>query len=149
MEALPPGVLDGVASSFPWWDGQAEWFWDELALLREKAPVIVAPEAFDGEFGAAVAAVEGARLAASAMLGDGWLVPARLLDEAAPWAEAAAQPGAAIPLLGSGPVLALARADAEDLRRASKVAVLLANLDPQRRARRGRGDAPRPARRRR
>ena len=134
-DALPVGVLDGVASSFPWWDGQADWFWDELAALRAKAPVVVSPEAFDGDFGAIVTEVEQARLAASALLGDGWLVPARLLDAAAPWAEAAAQPGAATSLLGSGPVLALAkvgaRAGATDRRRAWRASVLLANFDPQ------------------
>ena len=141
-DALPAGVLDGVASSFPWWDGRADWFWDELAALRAKAPVIVSPEAFDGDFGAIVAEIEQARLAASALIGDGWLVPARLLDAAAPWASAASEPGAAMSLLGSGPVLALAkterteataeaRGDATDLRRARRASVLLANFDPQ------------------
>jgi starch synthase (maltosyl-transferring) len=131
LAEIPAGVLDGLASSFPWWDGRADWFWTELAALRAKAPVVVSPEPFDGDFGAVVHEVEPARLAVSAVVGDGWLVPARLLAAATPWAKAAAQPGTAIGLLGSGPVLALARADADDLRQARHAAVLVANLDPQ------------------
>ena len=131
LSALPAGVLDGVASSFPWWDGRADWFWDELAALREKAAVVVSPEAFDGDFGGEIPEIEDARLAASALLGDGWIVPARLLKTAAPWAGVAARAGAAQSLLGSGPLLALARPDHADLRRARRASVLVANLDPQ------------------
>lgn len=131
LDALPPGVLSGVASSFPWWDGRAPWFWDEMTRLRRAAPVYVAPETFDGEFGTAIPTLRPARLAASALLGDGWIVPARLLEAAGPWAKESGMPGEVVPLLGSGPVLGIARAERADLRRPGRLQVLLANLDPQ------------------
>ena len=40
VAALPPGILDLVASSLPWWDGEAAWFWRELDALRAVAPVV-------------------------------------------------------------------------------------------------------------
>ena len=74
---------DYVVSSLPWWDGQAEWFWDELAWLQRVAPVLACPEA---PFATRAAATvhDPAQLAATlrraaslaCALGDGWLVPA-------------------------------------------------------------------------
>ncbi len=73
---------DYVVPSLPWWDGQAEWFWDECRALRQVAPLLACPEA---PFGPRVAAAvhDPARLSATlrrvagfaCMMGDGWLVP--------------------------------------------------------------------------
>jgi starch synthase (maltosyl-transferring) len=74
---------DYLVSSLPWWDGQASWFWDELAVLRQVAPVLSCPEApFDRRLAATVhdPALLAATLRRAAglavMLGDGWMVPA-------------------------------------------------------------------------
>ncbi len=82
-EALPE--LAGawyVVSSLPWWDLQADWFWDELNALREIAPVLSCPEVPFGPR-AAAAVHDPARLTATlrrsaalaCAIGDGWLVP--------------------------------------------------------------------------
>ncbi len=73
---------DFVVSSMPWWDGEAGWFWDELAALRKVAPVLHVPEA---PFGSRLAASihdpallpPMMRRAASmaCALGDGWIMP--------------------------------------------------------------------------
>ncbi len=72
-----------VCSSQAWWDYRAAWFWDELAVLRQVAPVLACPEA---PFGARAAAgvQDPARLAdtlrraasVAVITGEGWLVPA-------------------------------------------------------------------------
>ena len=130
MAALPVGILDGVTSSFPWWDGQAPWFWDEAGLLRSKAPLYVAPEPLGDSFAALTPSLARARLAAAAFIGDGWIVPEPHLAAALALAPEL-RPGTTASLLGPGPVLALARTDRPDLRRAHHVQLLLANLDPQ------------------
>ena len=40
LDTLPPGSLDLVASSLPWWDGHAGWLWREAAALTRIAPVV-------------------------------------------------------------------------------------------------------------
>ena len=77
------GGADFVVPSLPWWDGQAEWFWDECAMLRRLAHLLACPET---PFGPRVAASvhDPARLGATlrraaglaCVFGDGWLVPA-------------------------------------------------------------------------
>jgi starch synthase (maltosyl-transferring) len=85
---LPRTLLPGlrgvsyVVSSLPWWDGEADWFWDELDALAQVAPVLACPEApFGPRLAAAIhnPAKLGATLRRAASLacatGDGWLVP--------------------------------------------------------------------------
>ena len=76
------GAASFLVSSLPWWDFQADWFWDELADLRRIAPVLACPEAPFGPRTAA--AVHDPALVASTLrraaglacaIGDGWLVP--------------------------------------------------------------------------
>ena len=74
---------DYVVPSLPWWDGEADWFWQECTALRQVGRLLACPEA---PFGPRVAAAvhDPARLAATlrrsagiaAMVGDGWLVSA-------------------------------------------------------------------------
>ena len=71
-----------VVSSLAWWDFRADWFWDELADLRQIAPVLACPEAPFGPR-AAAGVHDPARVAAmlrrvagmACATGDGWLVP--------------------------------------------------------------------------
>ena len=85
MGAESLGRLSGascVAASLAGWDGRAAWFWDQMALLRQVAPVLACPEdPFGARIGGAVhdpaqllpALRQAAGLACLA--GDGWLVP--------------------------------------------------------------------------
>jgi starch synthase (maltosyl-transferring) len=45
METLAGADFAGVFSSLPWWDRRASWFVEELAILRQVAPIIACPEA--------------------------------------------------------------------------------------------------------
>ncbi|WP_158744717.1 maltotransferase domain-containing protein [Acidisphaera sp. L21] len=70
-----------VVSSLPWWDFRGDWFWDELAALRQIAPVIACPESpFDPRAAAAVhdpaliAATLRRAAGMAAAIGDGWMV---------------------------------------------------------------------------
>ena len=53
--------LQGVLSSLAWWDGRAEWFQDELRVLRDVAPVLAAFPDGDAELrrGLGFAVAEG------------------------------------------------------------------------------------------
>ena len=166
--AWTPGVLqpayaalagaDYVVPSLPWWDGVADWFWDECRALRQVAPLLACPEA---PFGTRLAATvhDPARLAATlrraaglaCMVGDGWLVPAgfetgarRKLDRQpepgsvyvdlaamnARIAEGSSLPGEAQPLTGAGAApLALLHTDAADARFATTARLALLNTD--------------------
>ena len=74
--------LDLVFCSLPWWNFHDDWLWDEIAALRDVAPVAAAPEE---PFGRRLAAqwqnpvllrpfyLRALRLAA--VLGSGWLLP--------------------------------------------------------------------------
>ena len=71
-----------VVSSLPWWDMEAEWFWGELAALRQIAPVLTCPEAPFGRRTAAsvhnpaeLAATIKRAASLACATGDGWLVP--------------------------------------------------------------------------
>ena len=82
-DALPAlAGVDHFVSSLAWWDGKADWFWDELAALQEIAPVLACPEAPFGMRAAAsvhdpalLAATLRLRAALAVATGDGWLVP--------------------------------------------------------------------------
>ncbi len=85
---MPRDMLPGlrgvsyVASSLPWWDMRSDWFWDEMAVLRDIAPVLACPEAPFGPRAAAavhnpamLAATLRRAAAVAAATGDGWIVP--------------------------------------------------------------------------
>jgi starch synthase (maltosyl-transferring) len=65
--------LDYVFSSFPWWDGEASWFWREYSALRQISPVLHSAEApFGPRLGAAVRKY---RISLACLLGTGWMLP--------------------------------------------------------------------------
>ena len=115
LDRIAPGVLDLVASSLPWWDGESDWLWAELARLRRIAPVV----ADSGD--------DPARQTLAAILGDGWMTQGAAAP-GAPDAEAlvklrrrfAALPHASLVSAGGGPAYAVLRSDAPDHRAASK-----------------------------
>jgi len=122
VASLPDGAVDYVACSLPWWDGQADWIWRELGLLRRIAPVI------------APAGEQTGHLAAC--LADGWM--RRLSDEDgaevkrlnALRTQPAFGAGPARLLSGAGQaVKALLRTDAADPRQARRAALFLLNPD--------------------
>jgi starch synthase (maltosyl-transferring) len=123
VEGLPPGTVDFVACSLPWWDGQSDWLWRELDLLHRVAPVIVpAGPHHDG---------------LAALLADGWMRDAArpATADVAALNELRAEPGfgagPARLLSGPGqPVTALLRTDAADPRSSRKATLVLLNLDP-------------------
>ena len=122
VAGLPESVVDYVACSLPWWDGQADWIWRELDMLRRIAPV-VAPA---GEHAGHLAA----------LLADGWV--RRLSEENggevkrlnALRTQASFGIGPARLLSGAGQaVTALQRTDAADARQARQAALFLLNSD--------------------
>ncbi len=123
VAALPEGVVDYVACSLPWWDGQADWLWQELGLFRRIAPV-VAPAGRHQD-------------AMAALLADGWM--RRLPDQAEAAEVERLNALRAQPAFGSGParllsgagqaVTALLRTDAADPRQARQAALFLLNAD--------------------
>ena len=120
LQQLEPGTLDLVASSTFQWDGEAGWFWRELAMLRTVAPVVCD------------AGQHGGRAALGAFLGDGWMSTGEGIEVAAlnevmrdrlsglPFAQLVSPPDSA--------VVAVLRTDAADPRRARHGAVCLAGL---------------------
>jgi starch synthase (maltosyl-transferring) len=151
MLALRGQGLAGIFSSFPWWDLRSAWFWDELAVLRQAAPVIHAPEAPFGQriAGSVQDPAEAPALyhraaILAATLGEGWMALAgaetaagadlrpiiRGLNQLAD--RSAALRGAAPPVLPAGtggPVLAVLRTDAADRRYAHCAAMAVVNTD--------------------
>ena len=132
LQAIQPGTVDLVASSLPFWDGEGEWVWRELDLLRRIAPVV-----------APASSSAGPHAAVAAMLADGWMAPL-------PGAAAGAGPRAdatalnrlrASPGFGAGPgrlltapgstVLALLRTDTPDPRQAAQGTLLVLNTSSQ------------------
>jgi len=124
LAALPPGTVDFVACSLPWWDGQADWLWRELETLRRVAPVIAPAGGHHGGL--------------AALLADGWMRDFPGASETADVerlnalrALPAFDAGVAQRLSSPGqPVLAILRTDAIDPRRAQKATLALLNLDP-------------------
>ena len=120
LQDLAPGTLDLVASSMPWWDGEAGWFWRETAMLRDVAPVVCD------------AGAHGDRAALAAILGDGWMTTA---DDTAAKALNAAKRGelsglsfARLVSPPDGATLAVLRTDAADPRQARRGAVCVAGM---------------------
>ncbi len=134
LRALPPGAVDLVASSLPFWDGAGEWLWQELDLLRRIAPVI-----------APVASHSASHAAMAASLAEGWMAPipggssapGTMRDmDAASLNRLRASPGfgagQARPLTAPGSaVLALLRTDTPDPRGATQGTLLLLNSSSQ------------------
>ncbi len=111
---IPPGILDAVSSSLPWWDGHAPWLWDEIARLRRIAPVIMPAASNPGE--------RARWLHLAATLGDGWLVPAA---DALGLPDAIPQGGTHVLSAPGAPVLAVLRTDAQDMRQANTATLVL------------------------
>ena len=114
LDAIPPGTLDAVSSSLPWWDGHAAWIWAELTALERIAPVVLP---------AASAADDRPRwLHLAATLGDGWLVPA---GSVAGLPDTAARGGRHVLSAPGVPVLAVLRTDTPDMRQACSATLVL------------------------
>ena len=114
LPAIPPGVLDAVSSSLPWWDGHAAWLWAELAALERIAPVILP---------AATSADDRPRwLHLAAMLGDGWLVPA---GDATGLRAVTVCGGRHVLSAPGAPILAVLRTDTPDMRQAHTATLAL------------------------
>ncbi len=118
--------LHGVLSSLAWWDGKADWFAAELAVLRRVAPVL-APLPSDPDAGLR-------RLLGLAVAdGIGWIVPAgaAAADEAARLAAIADQTrDLGLPHLLSSPgqaVTAILRGTTDDPRTSQDATLLLLN----------------------
>ncbi len=131
---------DGLFTSLPWWDGQADWLWEETDALLDVAPLIGldgVPEG-PGHAGARHEVAPGL----AAMLGQGWLhVPAAHDDSAvlrrlnaglAGEAALAARVRPHLPTGEAGPVISLLRCDATELRTATRAALAVVNTDPLR-----------------
>ncbi len=133
MHALAGHGLDGVFSSYPWWDLRAPWFWDELEVLRQAAPVLHALHAP----GAPATADERRAATLAVCLGRGWMatapapVFARDLNALIAQTSLLQGSGAPVPTAGTGsPVLAVLRTDTPDRRQASRALIALANTNP-------------------
>ena len=130
LRLIPAAAVDLVASSLPFWDGEAEWLWRELDELCRIAPVVVP-----------AGSVPAANATLAAMLAQGWMVT--MPDGAAPGHEAVADDVGALNRMratasfGTGParvlsapgepVLALLRTDTPDPRFAAHGTLLLLN----------------------
>ena len=125
IAALTDIGLDGVQSSLAWWNWQDGWFEDELAMLRQVAPVIapLEPAQLVGE------AALGRALALCAGIGLGWIAaPGETATAAAALAGRIGGYGKAARLSASdAPVQAFLRGDAADPRWSRKAAILLIN----------------------
>ncbi len=129
---------DGVFASLPWWDGRADWLWEEAAELAEVAPVL----GLDGIPQGPYHATAGRRMppGLAAVLGQGWLhVPAAQEDAAelrrlnaaiAGETALSARVPARLPTGEAGPVISLLRADCADLRHAKRATLAVVNTDP-------------------
>ena len=110
LDAMSPGSVDLVASSLPWWDGEAEWFWQEHDKLRRIAPVV-------SPVGDA-----GRDLAIAVAMGDGLLLEAGISVPPAP---------EILPhvrrLPATGRIVGLLRTDSPDPRQATRATLDLVN----------------------
>ena len=117
ITTLPPGTLDLVASSLPWWDGRSDWLWRELDLLRTVAPVVAEAGPHGGP-------------ALAALLGDGWLATPDNADAALNRVRTGPLMGCSWSWLLSGaghPVIALLLTNVPDPRRAARAGIALLN----------------------
>jgi starch synthase (maltosyl-transferring) len=137
-KALTGAGLDGLVSSFGWWDFTASWLIEEREELHGVAPLLSVVST--GQLGGADEPVLLARrLAAAAAIGDGLIVPAALIDAGddaeAAFAHAVTIQRAAADFTGtmrrlsgaSAPVTAILRGNAPDMRRATRAMLLLIN----------------------
>ncbi len=135
--ALADTGMDAVFVSLPWWDGRANWLWDELGALLRVAPVLgvdAVPPA-SGHAGTPGRVAPGL----AALIGQGWLhVPADSQHEAtiiglnrAVRGEAAlaARVPPLLPLGDGATALALLRMDGAEHRTARHAALALINTD--------------------
>ena len=122
LEALPAGTLDLVASSLPWWDGRAGWFWQELDLLRRVAPVVADPGS------------DARRETLAAMLAEGWMATGEARDaemlNRARSQDLAGLPWSRLVSPAGSDVVAILRTDAPDPRRAQRAALAATALSP-------------------
>jgi starch synthase (maltosyl-transferring) len=120
---IAPGCLNLVAASLPWWDGRADWLWQELELLGRIAPVV----ADDGGV--------PNRQAFAAVLAEGWMTvetpDVRALNAVRrgvlrdlPWQRLVSP--------GGEPAYALLRTDTPDPRLAARAALAVAAVAPAR-----------------
>ncbi len=131
--------VDGVFASLPWWDGRADWLWEEVAELAEVAPVIGLDGIPQGPTHATAAMRTPPGLAAA--LGQGWLHVAsahedfaelRALNAAVAGGTAlAARVPARLPTGEAGPMISLLRTDCAELRHATRATMAVVNTDPQ------------------
>ncbi len=131
---------DGVFASLPWWDGRADWLWEEAADLAGVAPLLGLDGVPSGQDHSAASGVHCSS-GLAAVLGQGWLhVPAvhddlaelRRLNAAVAGEPAlAARLPARLPLGEAGPVIGLLRMDAGEIRHASRAALAVVNTDAQ------------------
>jgi len=129
--ALRGAGLDGLMSSFGWWDLRSEWLVEEREDLKSVAPLIAEPR------GAQLAEQDVARtLLAAAASGDGLIVPLEvfgrdpaLVGQATDAVRQSANfAGEMRRLSGAGgPVTALLRADVNDVRDAGAALLVLIN----------------------
>ncbi len=129
-------VLDAVVTSYAAWDGRAGWWFDEAEMLRAAAPIL--NEVRAGTRRAANCS-DAALLSEAAALGDGLIVPLEMLSrgeaaldaavDAIALAKRASSFGGAMRRVGgsAGPVGAVLRGDAPDLRQADSAALILIN----------------------
>ncbi len=121
LRSIPAGTLDLVAASIPWWDGEADWLWRELEILRAIAPVVA-----DG-------GSDPRRQAFAATLAEAWMATAEAPDAAAlnqarqligglPWSRLVGP--------GGGPLYAMLRTDVPDPRQAKQAALAVTALAP-------------------
>ncbi len=123
LASIPPGVLDFVASSLPWWDGRGDWLWRELEALRRIGGVIVDA----GE----TASVSRQRLAV--LLGDGWMTNDVAAGEHGKLRDGGA-PGCPYTRLISAPggsVIAVEMTDQPDSRRSHLAGIAVLNMGEQ------------------
>ncbi len=130
---------DGVFASLPWWDGRADWLWEEAAALVDVAPLLGLDGVPQGPDHAPAGMHTPPGLAA--VLGQGWLHVSAAHDDpaelrrlnAAIAGEAAlsARLSARLPTGEAGPVISLLRTDSADLRQAKRAALAVINTDAQ------------------
>ena len=139
LAALPAGVFDGLFGSLPWWDFASRWFWEESMHLSHAGALIGCAEVPGGlRLGAGSPAQRRAAQAIAAAMGAGWMDAAGDTADtpAALNALRAASPdlaGGCLPSIPAGagtPVLTLLRTDANDIRGASRAALVVVNTDP-------------------
>ncbi|MEW9854611.1 alpha-1,4-glucan--maltose-1-phosphate maltosyltransferase [Novosphingobium sp. M1R2S20] len=132
--ALAGSEIDYLVSSFGWWDLRAHWLVEEWAELHDVAPLIAEPQA--ARFQVDDAAASGRLILSAAAAANGLIVPIEAVQQLPDIANLAAGLARALStyrgemraLAGqSGPVTALLRTDAPDLRLAERALLVMIN----------------------